>query len=129
MSRLTGTVFTEVENMAAAKTSRQPFAIVCLAGETRSGTGGPKLRAQRVPGRIHPAADGRKNGETHSEDDAQQGGVFDEGRAVVIGMESTEERNNRFHFLQSLIEFTYAVLVDIQKAIERNPLGRPHFPQ
>jgi hypothetical protein len=57
-----------------------------------------KATAEGRPLRRCPIANPGQDDEADGKDNTKKRGVFDEGRAAVISVKSTEERNNRFHF-------------------------------
>ena len=80
------------ESKLPRRVPRQLVVNVCLAALAA------EAAAEGRPLRRCPVANLRQNDEADGKDNTQKCGVFDEGRATVISVKRTEERNNRFHF-------------------------------
>ena len=78
------------------------------------------MSAKISPSLTAPRADRRHYGNADGENDAEEGGVFDEGRAAVVLMEVAEERYDVAHDLKF-----HVALLHTQTAALQLSSGRP----
>ena len=87
------------------------------------------MAAEESPGVISPVADAGEHDDADGEDHAEQRGIFDEGRAVLVFMEVTEEGSDLGHVTCPLVLVTNAVpastLVRIISPAPGEPLSAP----
>ena len=89
--------------------------VICLIFWKLRWTAASDGVVERGPAAVGPRADGYDYGDTNSKDDAEENGIFDEGRTTLVFVEAAKQSPEFFHF-EKILFLTRLPVVNIWHA-------------